>query len=248
MPRPHSISRACSTTGTSISASSLPRNGSHVGTGSASWIWSSRLLALAPRELARVERDDHQHEDGKRPRQQVQHLPRHRPCTGAEDVAGRRAGHDQEQHAGKRDDAEIDVLDRFAEVEPHQPRQQANATGPGGRDAAQRARRRCREDSSATTAARGRPLVPGLRHAEAPRREADARAAPIASHSSRFQSSSPSSGTRRVLRSLIDQYAVICDVATTPNGSSIDASVLLVMSRSRPCAARKPIRSRTLPM
>ena len=40
---PQSISTACSTAGTSISAPSLLTSGSQVGVGSASLIWSSRL-------------------------------------------------------------------------------------------------------------------------------------------------------------------------------------------------------------
>jgi hypothetical protein len=40
---PHSISSACSSSGTAISASSLASSGSQVGVGVASAIWSSRL-------------------------------------------------------------------------------------------------------------------------------------------------------------------------------------------------------------
>ena len=74
-------------------------------------------LALAPHQLAGIERDDDQHEQAEGAAQQSDDLEGVRPGARAEDVAQRRAGEDQEQDAGEHQHAEVDVLDGLAEVE-----------------------------------------------------------------------------------------------------------------------------------
>ena len=73
-------------------------------------------------------------------------------------------------------------------------------------------------------------------------------AAPMPSQSSRFQSSTPSSGTSLLLRSEIVQYSVRTLTARLPNGSISAARVRLSASRISCCAISQPISTSTLPM
>jgi len=73
------------------------------------------------------------------------------------------------------------------------------------------------------------------------------RSAAIASHSSRFHSSGPASGTSCVLRSAIVQYSVNRLTARLPIGSISAASVRLSRSRTSFCESSQPIITSTLP-
>ena len=138
------------------------------------------VVALAPDELAGIERDDDEHERREAARDQAEQLEGDRPGGGAVDVAGGRAREHEEEQAGQHQHAEVDVLGRLAELEPGTVRHQAPAARrPDGRAAVRRGterahlrrhgtglRRRGRIDDRLATPLRRRAGV--LREREAP--------------------------------------------------------------------------------
>ena len=214
---PQSISTACSTTGISISAPSLltQRQPGRHRQRVADLV--EPVVALAPDQLAGVEGDDDQHEGGEAARDQAEHLEGHRPGAGAEDVADGGAGEDQEQQPGEHEHAEVDVLGGLAELEPDPVRQEPpgghrpRRRGGGGPDRERRpdgSGRRVVGRVGDDLAACGRAGPAPPRRTRSARTQRATMTAPMPSQSSRFHSSTPSSGTSRLLRSEIVQYSV----------------------------------------
>lgn len=81
-------------------------------------------FALAPDHLAGIEGGDDQQEQREHVADQFQHHVGERIGFGAEHGAKVERADRQHQHAGQRDHGKIDVLDRFAQVEPGRFQQQ----------------------------------------------------------------------------------------------------------------------------